>query len=74
LAGRLNNYTEHTWVMVTVGDAVRELMQTYVKYPPRKIQSEPYSGPITISSYERYQWIRDQLQNQGIKLPMPTGN
>ena len=70
----MNNYTEHTWVLVTVGDAVKELMQTYIKYPPRKIQSESYSGPITISSYERYQWIRDQLKDQGIKLPMPTGN
>ena len=24
-------------------------MKTYVKYPPRKLQSEVYTGPITIS-------------------------
>jgi hypothetical protein len=34
---------------------IKELMKTYVKYPPRKIQSESYTGPITISEYERLQ-------------------
>ena len=36
----MNNYTEHTWTMVTITTAIKELMQTYVKYPPRKLQSE----------------------------------
>jgi hypothetical protein len=45
-----------------------------VQYPPRKLQSESYSGPITISEYERFQWIRDRLQKEGVSLPMPTGN
>jgi len=49
-------------------------MQTYVKYPSRKIQSEPYSGPITIQQYERMQFLRDQLQKEGFSLSMPTGN
>jgi arylsulfatase len=35
----MNNFTEHTWTMITVGDAIKELMVTYVKYPPRKQQS-----------------------------------
>ena len=45
----MNNYTEHTWVLVTINTAVKGLMQTYVKYPPRKPQSETYTGPITLS-------------------------
>jgi arylsulfatase len=61
----MNSYTEPHLVLVTVGDPFRELTQTYIKYSPRKIESEAYSGPITISSYERYQWIRDQLQEPG---------
>ena len=36
----MNNYTEHTWTLVTFNQAVRDLMKTYVKYPPRKLQSE----------------------------------
>ena len=34
-------------------------MKTYVKYPPRKLQSETYTGPITLSQYERFQYVRD---------------
>ena len=70
----MNNYTERTWTMVTMSDAIQTLMKTYVKYPPRKIQSESYSGPVTISSYERFQWIREMLEKEGVRLPMPTGN
>jgi arylsulfatase len=25
-------------------------------------------------NYERFQWIREQLQKEGVKIPMPTGN
>src|SRR3974390_1147757 len=70
----MNNYTERTWTMVTISDAIKKLMVTYVKYPPRKLQSASYSGPITISSYQRFQWIRDQLGKEGINIPLPTGN
>jgi arylsulfatase len=70
----MNNYTEHTWILVTINQAVKELMQTYVKYPPRKLQSESYSGPITLTDYQRFQFVRDQLAKGGIQLPLPTGN
>ena len=49
-------------------------MKTYIKYPPRKLQSAAYSGPITLSGYERFQWVREQLGKEGISIPMPTGN
>jgi arylsulfatase len=49
-------------------------MSTYVKYPPRKLQSMGYNGPITISQYQRFQWVRDQLAKDGFNLPLPTGN
>jgi arylsulfatase len=70
----MNNYTEHTWTLVTISDAIKDLMKTYVKYPPRKLQSEGYTGPITITNYEKFQWIRERLEKEGINLPMPTGN
>jgi arylsulfatase A-like enzyme len=70
----MNNFTEHTWTLVTINAATKELMQTYVKYPPRKIQSETYSGPITIQQYERFQFLREQLQKEGFSLSLPTGN
>ncbi|MFB9124122.1 arylsulfatase [Paraburkholderia dipogonis] len=70
----MNNYTEHTWTLPTLSGAVKEMMKTYVKYPPRKLQSESYSGPITLSEYERFQYVRDQLQKNGFEIPLPTGN
>jgi arylsulfatase len=70
----MNNYTERTWTMVTVSEAIKGLMQTYVKYPPRKLQSMTYTGPLTISQYQRFQNMRELLEKEGISIPLPTGN
>jgi arylsulfatase len=59
---------------VAFNAAMKDEMQTYVKYPPRKLQSEGYSGPITLTQYQRFKYIRDQLQENGFSIPMPTGN
>jgi arylsulfatase len=70
----MNNYTERTWAMIPISEAIKNLMKTYVQYPPRKIQSMTYTGPITISNYQRFEWLRKQLGEEGISLPLPTGN
>jgi hypothetical protein len=49
-------------------------MKSYVKYPPRKLQSEVYTGPITLSKYQRFKFIRDELAKEGVNLGMPSGN
>ncbi|MEK1930859.1 MAG: arylsulfatase, partial [Pararhizobium sp.] len=59
---------------VTISDAIKNLMKTYVEYPPRKLQSESYTGPVTLSNYERFQWVREQLGKEGVSIAMPTGN
>ncbi|MCS3504338.1 arylsulfatase [Achromobacter sp. JUb104] len=70
----MSNVTERTWTIVSMNAAAADLMKTYVKYPPRKTQSEGYDGPITLSQYERFQHIRDGLAKEGFNLPMPSGN
>lgn len=70
----MNNYTEHTWTLVTINEAIKELMQTYLEYPPRKLQSEGYSGPITVTQYQRFQYLREQLAQDGFNIALPTGN
>ena len=70
----MNNYTERTWTLVTISAAIKDLMATYVKYPPRKLQSAGYDGPIEISKYEKFQWVREMLAKEGIRIPLPTGN
>jgi arylsulfatase A-like enzyme len=70
----MNNFTERTWTLVTISQAIEELMKTYVKYPPRKLQSMSYDGPIELSKYQKFQWMREQLEKEGINIPLPTGN
>jgi arylsulfatase A-like enzyme len=70
----MNNYTEHTWILVTINQAIKELMQTYVKHPPRKAQSETYTGPITITQFQRFDYLREQLARDGFQIGLPTGN
>jgi arylsulfatase A-like enzyme len=70
----MSNVTERTWTLVTINAAVKELMKTYVKYPPRKLQSETYSGPITLTQYDRFQYLRESLAKEGFNLSLPTGN
>lgn len=70
----MTTFTERTWTLPTFDQAVSEKMATYIKYPPRKLQSEVYTGPVTLSDYERYKHIRETLAKEGVKIPSFTGN
>ncbi|MEW9805447.1 arylsulfatase [Mesorhizobium marinum] len=70
----MNNYTERTWYLPVINDQVKELMMTYLKYPPRKLQSEVYTGPITITNYQRFKYVQEQLSKDGFSLGLPSGN
>jgi arylsulfatase len=50
------------------------MVKTYLQYTPRKLQSYGYTDPITLSDYEKFDWVRKQLEKDGITLHMPTGN
>jgi arylsulfatase len=64
----MNNFTEHTWYLPVINEEVTNLMKTYVEYPPRKLQSEGYAGPITLTQYQRFQNVREQLARDGFKI------
>jgi arylsulfatase A-like enzyme len=70
----MTNFTESTWAVVPANESVAKLMKTYVDYPPRKLQSETYTGPITISKYERFKSIQEDLAKKGFNIGLPTGN
>ena len=70
----MNNFTERTWMAVPMQEELKKVMASFVKYPPRKLQSLGYTGPITISTYQRFKWLRDQLEKEGVNLALPTGN
>ena len=64
----MNNFTETTWYLPVINDEVAKLMKTYTEYPPRKLQGEGYSGPITLTQYERFQNVREQLAKEGFQI------
>lgn len=33
-----------------------------------------YTGPIEITKYQQFQWIREELEKEGVSLSFPTGN
>ncbi|MBK1886077.1 arylsulfatase [Marinobacter sp. DY40_1A1] len=70
----MTTFTESTWALVTANQAITDKMKTYVEYPPRKLQSDGYSGPITLTQYQRFKYVRDALEKDGFKLGLPTGN
>jgi arylsulfatase A-like enzyme len=70
----MNNYTERTWTLVTISTAIKDLMKSYAEYPPRNLQSMVYTGPVTLSDYERFKDIRDVLAKSGVNLPAFSGN
>ena len=70
----MTTFTESTWTMVSANDAITALMKTYIKDPPRKLQSESYSGPITLTQYQRFKYIQDALAKDGFSIGLPTGN
>ncbi|XSG83032.1 MAG: arylsulfatase [Methyloligella sp. ZOD6] len=70
----MTNFTEQSWAAILGNEVLAKLMKTYVEYPPRKMQSETYTGPITLSGYQRFEWVRKQLEKDGVNIPMPTGN
>lgn len=67
----MNNFTENTWTAPIMGESIKDLMESYIKYPPRKVQSDAYSGPITITNFQKFEWLRDQLKKEGFKLGLP---
>jgi hypothetical protein len=43
------------------------------RHPPRKLQSKTYTGPVTPSGYRRFRHVRDQLEQDGVRICLPTG-
>ncbi len=65
----MNSFTEKTWTMPIFNKALQDLMQTYIQYPPRPLQSETYTGPMEINKFRTIQEAKKLLESKGIKLP-----
>ena len=70
----MTTFTESTWALPVASELIAKKMKTYVDYPPRKLQSDVYTGPITITQYQRFQHIRKELEKDGFHIGLPSGN
>jgi arylsulfatase len=70
----MTTFTESTWALVPANDAISTLMKTYIKDPPRKLQSESYAGPLTLTQYQRLKYVQEELAKDGFSIGLPTGN
>jgi hypothetical protein len=64
----MTNFTEKTWTMIMFNHAVTKLMKSYEKYPPRKMQSDFYDGPMTIERFRKIEAIEAILKKKGIDI------
>jgi arylsulfatase len=70
----MTTFTESTWAVVPANESVQKFMKIYVEYLPRKLQSETYAGPITLTQYQRFKYVRHALAKDGFNLSLPSGN
>ena len=51
--------------------AFKEIMATYLKYPPRKVQglSIPY---VSLGEYQLFMSFKEQLEDEGFKFRKPV--
>ena len=66
----MNNYTESTWTMPVVGAQIKDLLASYIKYPPRKLQAENIPN-ISLTQYQLLKGLEGQLKQQGIVFTLP---
>jgi arylsulfatase len=64
----MNSFTEKTWTLPVFNKAIAELMKTYEIDPPRKLQSEVYTGAMTIERFRKIGEIKEYLAKKGIDL------
>ena len=70
----MNNFVERSWTAVSMNKSVAEKMKTYITYPPKKMQGVVYTGPITLTKYQNFKYVRDEFEKNGFKFTMPVGN
>ena len=65
----MNSFTEKTWTLPIFNKATQDLMDSYVKYPPRPSQSDAYTGPLSINKFRTMEEVKKLMKEKGIKLP-----
>ncbi len=65
----MNSFSENTWTMAVMGKYMGAIIDSYKKYPPRPLQSEGYTGPMTITRFRNLEKVKKLMEQKNIELP-----
>ena len=65
----MNSQTETTWAAPIMTQQMQKIMASFVKYPPRPVQSETYSGPMSITRFRTIEQAKELMKQKHIELP-----
>lgn len=61
------SFEENTWTAPIFQKYMAEVVASFIKYPPRPMQSAGFAGPMTISRFLELKEINKELKKQGSK-------
>ncbi|MGP4844404.1 arylsulfatase [Marinobacter sp. 1Y8] len=59
---------ENTWAQPFFAEKLEAVAKSYQEYPPRALQSDAYSGPMTINRFRAVQAVKKELDKRGIDV------
>lgn len=58
----MTTFTENIWTLPIFNQAMTEVMKSFDEYPPRKLQSDVYTGSMSIARFRRVDQIKELLK------------
>jgi len=65
----MNGQTETTWAAPIMSQQLTTVMESFVKYPPRPLQSESYAGSMSITRFRTIEQAKKLMKQKKIELP-----
>ncbi|WP_281763030.1 arylsulfatase [Pseudodesulfovibrio nedwellii] len=65
----MNSQTETTWAAPIMTSELEKVMASFIKYPPRPVQSESYGGPLSISRFRTIEQAKKLMKQRKVKMP-----
>jgi len=59
----MTSWTEKSWTMPIFDEVLKQSLDSYIKYPPRPVQSVSYTGPVRNSKFQRVEALRQRLES-----------
>ena len=61
---------ENTWTLPSFGEEMKKVITSFKQYPPRPLQSETFSGEMTIDRFRIIQKLVPELKAKGVEIDM----